>query len=145
MVFLDNVFHCLSLGGMQRPGRVTVTPAATNHKGFKKRAANGTANVLVDDTGDGMLRRMPILGPKENTERGCPDDPQGDALRLIGIALWRERRHTEKLLNGLLVAIKAEIGLAEQRTMAKLEDIDTSVSLIAGELARRNGDPPSNG
>ena len=48
-------------------------------------------------------------------------------------------------MNGLLVAINTEIGLAEQKMLAKLEDIDTSVSLIAGELVRRNSDPPSNG
>ena len=61
------------------------------------------------------------------------------------IALRRERRHTEKLLKGLLLAINSEIGLVEERMLAKLEDIDTSVSLIAGELARRNSDPPLNG
>lgn len=49
------------------------------------------------------------------------------------------------MLKGLLLAINSEIGLAEDRMLAKLEDIDTSVSLIAGELARRNSDPPSNG
>ena len=102
-------------------------------------------NILLAETGNGMLRKMPMSGPQENTGRGSPDDPQSDTFRLIGIALWRERRHTEKLLNGLLVAIKAEIGLVEKRTLAKLEDIDTSVGLIAGEIARRNSDPPSNG
>lgn len=49
------------------------------------------------------------------------------------------------MLKGLLLAVNAEIGRVEERTLAKLEDIDTSVSLIAGELARRNSDPPSNG
>jgi len=78
-------------------------------------------------------------------ERGSPDEPQRDAVRLIGIALWRERRHIEKLLNSQLAAIKTEIGLMEERILAKLEDIDVSVSLIAREFARRNGDPPSNG
>ena len=92
-----------------------------------------------------MLRRMPIPSPKENTERGSSDDPQCDALRLIRVALWRERRHTEKLVKDQLLAINAEIGLVEQKMLAKLEGLDTSVSLIAGELARRNNDPPSNG
>jgi transposase len=46
---------------------------------------------------------------------------------------------------GLLVDIKADIGLVEERMLAKLEDIDTSVGLVAGELARRNSDPPANG
>jgi hypothetical protein len=92
-----------------------------------------------------MLMMMAIPGPQENTERGSPDDPQCDALRLIRIALWRDRRHTEKLLKSLLLGINTEIGLVEERILAKLEDIDTSVSLIAREFARRNGDPPSNG
>lgn len=112
--------------------------------GPEKIAATGTSDRLSADTVDGMLRRMQIPGPQENTERSSPD-LQCDSFRLIRIALWRERRHTEKLLNGLLAAIKTEIGLAEQRMLAKLEDIDTSVSLIAGELARRNSDPPSKG
>lgn len=88
---------------------------------------------------------MPTPGPQGNKERAFPGDSQCDALRLIGIALWRERRHTEKLLKGLLVAIKTEIGLLEDRMLTKIEDIDTSVSLIAGELSRRSSDPPSNG
>ena len=85
---------------------------------------------------------MPIPGPKENREGGSPDDPQYDAVRLIRIALWRERRYTEKLLNGLLAAIKAENGLMEERILAKLENIDTSVSLVARELAGRSSDAP---
>jgi hypothetical protein len=91
-----------------------------------------------------MLRRIPIPDPKENTGEGSPDDPQGSALRLIRIALWRERRQTEKLLNSLLVAIKAEIGLVKGRILAKFEDIDTSVGLVAGELARCSNDPLSD-
>jgi hypothetical protein len=117
----------------------------TNHRGFTSLAATGKGNILAADTVDCMLRRMPIPGPQENAERSSPDDPQCDAFRLIRIALWRERKHTEKLLNGLLDAVKAAIGLVEERTLAKLEDIDTSVSLIAGELARRNSNPPANG
>jgi hypothetical protein len=48
------------------------------------------------------------------------------------------------MLKGLLLAINTKIGLVEERTLAKLEDIDTSVGLIAGELARRSSDAPSN-
>jgi len=106
--------------------------------------ATGTSDRLPGDTVDGMLRRMPTPDPEGNKENGSPDDPQCDALRLIGIALWREGRHTDKQLNGLLVAIKTEMGLVEQRLLARLEELDTSVSLIARELARRNSDPPSN-
>jgi hypothetical protein len=62
---------------------------------------------------------------------------------LSRIALRRERRHTEKMLKGLLLALNAEIRLVEKGIWAKLEDIDASVSLIAGELARRSS-PPSN-
>jgi hypothetical protein len=92
-----------------------------------------------------MLRGMPIPGPQENRERGFPDDPQGDGVRLIRIALWRDRKHTEKLLKDLLVAIETEIGLLDKRISGKLQDIDTSVSLIAGELARRSSDQPPGG
>ena len=52
------------------------------------------------------------------------------------------RRHAEKLLTSLLATIRAEIGLMEKRMLAKLEDIDTSVGLVAGELGRRSSDPP---
>jgi hypothetical protein len=107
-------------------------------------AATGRSDSLATDTVDGKLRRMPILGPQENMERGSSDDPQRDVVRLIGIALWRERRHTEKLLNGQLAAIKTEIGLMEERILAKLEDIDSSLNLIAIELARRAENPSSN-
>jgi hypothetical protein len=86
---------------------------------------------------------MAIHRRRENTGRGIPDDPQHDAVRLLRIALWRDRRHTEKLLNGLFAAVKTEIRLLEERMSAKLENIDTSVSLVAGELARQNSDPPS--
>lgn len=48
------------------------------------------------------------------------------------------------MVKGLLSAITAEIGLAEERIIAKLEDLDTSVNVIAAELARRGGDPPAN-
>ena len=71
--------------------------------------------------------------------------PQPNARWFTRQALKRERRHTEKLLNGLLVAIKTEIGLVEERMSAKLEDIDTSVCLVAGELAHRSSNPPSGG
>jgi hypothetical protein len=111
---------------------------------FEKLAATGNSNILVAETGDCMLGRMSTPGPQENMERGFPDDPQRDTFRLIGIALWRERRHTEKLLDGLRGAINTEIGLLQERVLAKLENIDTCVSLVAGELARRSSDPPAS-
>ena len=113
--------------------------------GFEKVAAAGTTHRLPAGAALDMLRRMRIPGPEETSGNDLPHDPQWSALRLSRIALRRERRHTEKLLKDQFFAIKAEIGLTEERILAKLEDIDTSVSLIAGELARRNSDPPSNG
>ena len=92
-----------------------------------------------------MLTGMRIPGPVENMDSDFPREPQWNAIRLVRIALWRERRHTERLLKDQLLAIKAEIRLVDQRMMAKLEEIDTSMSLIAGELARRSSDPPANG
>ena len=68
-----------------------------------------------------------------------------NTVRLVRIALWRERRHTERLLKDQFLAIKAEIRLGEEKVLAKLEGIDTSVSLIAGELARRANDPTPDG
>jgi hypothetical protein len=91
-----------------------------------------------------MLRRMRIASPTEDAESGFPHEPQWNILPLVRIALWRERRHTETLLKDQLLAIKTEIGLVEKRMMAKLEDVDASVSLVAGELARRSSDPPVN-
>lgn len=113
--------------------------------GPEKIAATGTSDRLSADIDDGMLKGMPIPGPQENTERSSLDETQGEAVRLIGIALWRERRHTEKLLKGQLLAIKTEIGLLAEKMSVKLEDIDTSVGLIAEELVRRSNDPPSKG
>ena len=107
-----------------------------------KIAATGKSSGLLAGATLGMLRRMRIPGPEETSGNDLPHDPQWSALRLSRIALRRERRHTEKLLKDQFFAIKAEIGLTEERILAKLEDIDTSVSLIAGELARRNSDPP---
>jgi hypothetical protein len=108
--------------------------------GFEKVAAAGTTHRLPAGAALDMLRRMRIPGPEEDAVSGFPHDPQWTALRLSRIALWRERRHTERLLKDHFLAIKAEIGLVEKRVLAKLEDIDTSVSLIAGELARQNSD-----
>jgi hypothetical protein len=88
---------------------------------------------------------MSLFDVDENEGNGFTIGPQRDTLWLIKNALKRERRHTEKLLKGLFRAVEIEIGLVEKRTLAKLEDVEISVSLIAGELARRSDDPPSNG
>lgn len=88
---------------------------------------------------------MQTPGTKEDAENGLPHEPQWNAIRLVRIALWRERRHTERLLKEHVLGIRSEIGLTEEKILAKLESIDTSVSLIAGEIARRSGDPPPSG
>ena len=67
------------------------------------------------------------------------------ALRIITNALKHERKHTEKLLNGLFPFMSAEIGFAERRILAKIEDIDASLGLIARELSRRGNGPPLGG
>ena len=65
-------------------------------------------------------------------------------FRLFRRHLALERKYTEKLIESLHRAISTEMGLMEQRIMAELEEIDASINLIAIELARHAGDPPSN-
>ena len=88
---------------------------------------------------------MQTPGTKETAENGFPHEPQWNTIRLVRIALWRERRHTERLLKEHVLAIRSDIGQLGERMLAKLDGIDTSVKLIAGELARRDADPPSKG
>ena len=54
-----------------------------------------------------------------------------------------ERKHMEMRLNGLYRAITTDMESTERRMMAKLEDIDASLNLIATELARHADDPPA--
>jgi len=84
-------------------------------------------------------------GTTEDAEGDFPHEPRWSVVRLVRIALWRERRHTETVMKDQLLAIRAEIASAEERLSAKLDGIDTSVSLIAGELVRHGNDPPPNG
>jgi hypothetical protein len=51
----------------------------------------------------------------------------------------------EKLFNDMHLAIKTEIAFVEQRMIAKFEEIDASLNLMAIELARRADDPPPGG
>ena len=81
---------------------------------------------------------------KESWESYFGERPRRSAVRWFKRQFSLERKYTEKLFNGLPVAIKTEIGLAERRIMAKMEEIDTSLGLIAGEIARRANDPPSD-
>jgi len=82
--------------------------------------------------------------PKEEWEFPFRRRTQFVVLRAFRRQLELERRYTEKLFNSLLLAINTEMGFAEQRMIAKFEEIDTSLSLIAHEIARRD-DPPSDG
>ena len=81
---------------------------------------------------------------KESWESYFGERPRRSAFRWFKRQFALERKYTEKLLNGLLVAIKTEIGLAERRIMAKFEEVDASLNLIATELARHADDLPSN-
>jgi hypothetical protein len=55
-----------------------------------------------------------------------------------------ERKYAERLIESLHRAIGAEMELMDQRIIAKLEDIDASLSLIAIELSRRDDARPSS-
>ncbi len=81
----------------------------------------------------GEVRVTPVV----STESGFP--------RLIGAALKRERKRTEQLLDELRGAISAEIAQMEERVQRKLEDIDASLSLIAGELSQQGGEQDADG
>jgi len=80
---------------------------------------------------------------RETWESYFGERPQHSVMRLFKRHLALERKHTEKLLDHLYLAIKTEVALVEKRMTTKLEDIDASLNLIAGELARRGEDPPS--
>jgi hypothetical protein len=87
---------------------------------------------------------MPTAGSMENEGSGLPQDMQGDLLRLFNEAVKRERKHTEKRLNGLFQAVTAEMNFMERRISAKLDEIDASLNVIAQELERRTDDPAAN-
>lgn len=54
-----------------------------------------------------------------------------------------ERKYTERLLDDLLHAMRTELEFSEQRMLDRLEEIDTSLNLIARDLARRTDDRSS--
>ena len=82
--------------------------------------------------------------PRENKEIRLRKHSQPALLRSFIRQLDLERRYAEKLFNGQFLAIKAEIGNLEQQMSAKFEEIETSLSLIAREIVRRNRDLPSD-
>jgi len=92
-----------------------------------------------------MLNRMlePPDGP-ETWESYFGERRPPSVLWLFKRQLAVERRYTERLFNSMHGAMNTEIGLLEQRILAKLDEIDASVNLIAIELARRADEPPSN-
>ena len=87
---------------------------------------------------------MPTPGSIKNEGKGFPQEMQAELLRLFNDAVKRERKHTEKLLNGLLLAVTAEMNFTERRISAKLDGIDASLSIIAQEFARRADGPAPN-
>jgi hypothetical protein len=66
-------------------------------------------------------------------------------LRSLKVQFALERKHTERLFRELHAASSAEMEFLEQRMMAKFEDIDASLGLIAAEIARRADGPPPGG
>jgi len=76
--------------------------------------------------------------PTEDRNADGHDGAQSGIPRLIGAAFKRERRRTEKLLDGLLFSLKMEIGNTEERISDRLDQIDTSLNLIAQELLRND-------
>ena len=90
-----------------------------------------------------MMGTMPDRpDPRESWESYFRERPPRPALRSFKRELALERKHTEKLVRGLHLAIHSEIGFLEQRTAAKFDEIDASLNLIASELARRANDRP---
>jgi hypothetical protein len=89
-----------------------------------------------------ILETMP---PQEETWEsyfGERRPPSG--FRLFKRQLALERKYAERLIESLHRAIGAEMELMDQRIIAKLEDIDASLSLIAIELSRRDDARPSS-
>ena len=56
-----------------------------------------------------------------------------------------ERKQTELLFRGLHLALDSEMKALERRLVSKLEGIDTSLNLIAAELARHGNKQPRRG
>jgi hypothetical protein len=56
---------------------------------------------------------------------------------VIGAAFKREHKRTERLFDELLVAIRTEIRRMEERIQHKLDEIDTSLSIIAQATLRQ--------
>jgi len=92
-----------------------------------------------------MLNTMPETDSQGKTwESYFGERRPPSAFRLFTRQLALERKHIEKLAESLQRGISMEMGFMEQRIMAKLEEIDESINLIAIELARRADDPPSS-
>ena len=107
-------------------------------------AAAGMLAGLPPNFRSRMLRGMSgRSGRRDSWESYFGERRRPSVFRSFKRLLALERRYTEKLLNGRLLAINAEIDNVEHRIMAKLEEIDASLNLIAREIARRGNDPPS--
>lgn len=58
-------------------------------------------------------------------------------LRAFKRQLDLDRQCTRKLLDEFFRAVRVEMEFREQKTIDRLDEIDTSLSLIAREIARR--------
>jgi hypothetical protein len=104
-----------------------------------------TLAVFCHASAGSILKRMLELPEGQETwESYFGDRRPPSVLRLFKRHLALERKYTERMLNDLHNAMKSEMGLMEQRIIEKLDDINSSLDLIARELARRSDDPPSN-
>ncbi|HSU55807.1 MAG TPA: hypothetical protein VLT36_17260 [Candidatus Dormibacteraeota bacterium] len=66
---------------------------------------------------------------------------QPSLLRAVKYQLEMERKYNDKVLSHILQAIDTQIVKLEERMTVKLAEIDTSLNLIAREIARHSDDP----
>jgi len=67
---------------------------------------------------------------------------QDDRSSAVIAVVARKHAETERLLNGLLIAVETHIAAAKAELLQKCDGIERSVELIAQELARRSRDGP---
>jgi hypothetical protein len=128
------------------PGAVSTsyTKRRDLHGPYRNVAVAGMSSRLVVNARCPMLGRMTGWPDAEETwEFPFRRRSQPAMFRAFKRQLNLERKYTDQLFNGVRLAVNTEIGCVERRIMAKLEEIDTSLGLIAREIARHADDPPS--
>lgn len=93
-----------------------------------------------------MIQKMtPWSDPKEMSAHQFWKRARRPILRALKRQLELERKTTEGLLERFFAAMNTEMEFRDQRIADQLEQIDTSLSLIASEIARHADDPSSGG